>query len=159
MCLGAAARCSEPRGDGGRRTPRRLFPGAFLGQKKGMILRFVRWFLSRILLVLDRLTVPAPMVRDPARQAEVDRECAKLALYQFVGCPFCIKVRRQIRRLGLRIELRDAAEDATHRETLVREGGELQVPCLRIEAPEGVRWMYESSEINAWLAARFGEAR
>jgi glutaredoxin len=121
-----------------------------------MILKAIRWVLSRILLVLDRLTAPKSLVRDPARQAEVDRECAKLALYQFVGCPFCIKVRREIRRLGLNIELRDAAEDATHRATLVREGGELQVPCLRIESPEGVRWMYESSEINAWLAGRFG---
>jgi glutaredoxin len=121
-----------------------------------MLLKFVRWFLSRILLVADRLTAPKPLVREEAAQAAVDAETSLLALYQFEGCPFCIKVRRQIRRLGLKIELRDAQRDAGHRDALLKGGGELQVPCLKIDTPEGVRWMYESSEINAWLESRFG---
>jgi glutaredoxin len=116
-----------------------------------MILKPVRWILSQVVLVLDRLTAPVPMVRSPEDQARVDERCSKLALYQFEGCPFCVKVRREIRRLGLKIELRDAQNDKNHRETLIKEGGELQVPCLRMENG----WMYESSDINDWLRAQF----
>jgi len=116
-----------------------------------MMLRALRWILSQIVLVLDRLTAPVPMVRSPEAQARVDEQCSKLALYQFEGCPFCVKVRREIRRLGLKIELRYAQNDPIHRETLIREGGELQVPCLRMESG----WMYESSDINEWLRANF----
>lgn len=120
-----------------------------------MILRALRWILSQVVLLIDRLTAPAPRVRAEADQSRVDEQCSKLALYQFVGCPFCVKVRREMRRLGLRIELRDAQKDPVHRETLVREGGELQVPCLRIQDGDQVRWMYESSDINDWLRAKF----
>jgi len=121
-----------------------------------LILKPIRWSLSKVIVIVERATLPRAMVREPARQAEVDAECATLALYQFVGCPFCVKVRRQIRRLGLKIELRDAQKDPLHRDALLKGGGELQVPCLRIAEADGVRWLYESSEINAWLVSRFG---
>jgi glutaredoxin len=120
-----------------------------------MILKLIRWILSQVVLVLDRVTAPEPLIRHPELQTKVDQECAVLSLYQFEGCPFCVKVRRQIRRLGLRIELRDAQRDPVHREALIQGGGELQVPCLRIEEGSSVRWMYESSEINSWLKERF----
>lgn len=124
-----------------------------------MLLKLTRWVLSQVVLAADRLTRPTPMVRDAARQAQVDADCSKLSLYQFVGCPFCVKVRREIRRLGLTIELRDAQKDPIRREELRVGGGEIQVPCLKIDdpaAPGGVRWLYESSDINAYLMQRFG---
>lgn len=124
-----------------------------------MLLKIVRGTLSRVVLLVDRLTRPTPMVRDAEKQARVDAECASLSLYQFVGCPFCVKVRRQIRRLGLKIELRDAQADPVRREELRVGGGEIQVPCLKIDdpsLPNGVRWLYESSDINAYLQHRFG---
>ncbi|NDD90628.1 glutaredoxin [bacterium] len=122
------------------------------------MLKIVRWILSKIILALDALFQPSPMNRSPEAQSAVDLQTQSLSLYQFVGCPFCVKVRRQIRRLGLTIELRDAQHDPKHREDLVRHGGELQVPCLRIEEQGGgqARWMYESDEINAYLTERFG---
>ncbi|MFN7685068.1 MAG: glutaredoxin family protein [Oligoflexia bacterium] len=124
-----------------------------------MALKLIRWVLSQIVLFLDWLTAPRPQVRSVAEQLRVDQQCAGLALYQFVGCPFCVKVRRQIRKLALKIELRDAQKDPVHRETLVREGGMLQVPCLLIppaESGQKARWLYESTDINAWLEERFG---
>ena len=121
-----------------------------------MLLRFIRWFLGRVILTLDGLFAPTAMVRASEKQSEVDAATKSLALYQFEGCPFCVKVRRQIRRLGLKIELRDAQQNAKWREELVSGGGEMQVPCLRIEENGTSRWMYESNEINAYLSRRFG---
>ena len=78
-----------------------------------------------------------------------------LALYQFNGCPFCVKVRRTLRRLNVPVELRDASGNAEHRQTLLAEGGKIKVPCLRIEEDDQTRWLYESDAINAYLESRF----
>lgn len=122
-----------------------------------MILKFIRWFLGIVIVTLDALFTPRSVTRTPEKQAEVDAATRSLSLYQFEGCPFCVKVRRQIKRLGLKIELRDAQHDPQWREELIRNGGELQVPCLRIEENGSVRWLYESSDINAYLVEKFGQ--
>ncbi len=57
---------------------------------------------------------------------------------------------------GLKIETRDVKRNDTAREALLAGGGDLKVPCLRIEGSEGAfEWMYESSEIVNYLDARF----
>lgn len=121
----------------------------------------VRWMLGLLVLAYDRLASVQALTRPAAGQARVDAETASLTLYQFETCPFCVKVRRQIRRLGLKIELRDARRDSVARQELLAGGGELQVPCLRITSGVGgaggeTCWMYESSDINEYLAKRFG---
>lgn len=118
--------------------------------------RGLRVILTPVLLLGDKLTTPKRMERDPADQARVDHETRELTLYQFPTCPFCVKVRRAIQRLGLNIELRDAQLDAEHREALLEGGGKTQVPCLRIQHPDGrVEWMYESADIIRYLDDRF----
>lgn len=119
--------------------------------------RTLRAVLGPILLLKERLTAPEALVRSPEAQQEVDRQCRDLALYQFNTCPFCIKVRREMRRLSLPIELRDTQHDETNREALLQGGGKPMVPCLRIrDAQGGSRWMYESGDIIAYLRERFG---
>jgi glutaredoxin len=116
----------------------------------------LRLVLGPILLLKERLTAPKGLARAPEAQAEVDRQCRDLALYQFTTCPFCIKVRQEMRRLSLDIELRDARNDPGHREALVQGGGRPQVPCLRIAEVDGsVCWLYESADIVAYLRGRF----
>jgi glutaredoxin len=84
--------------------------------------------------------------------AETKMSQKKLALYNSDACWFCARVRQTIEHLGLEIEIRDAAGDAGHRAELVRGGGKFQVPCLRIEDPQGgIRWMYESADICRYL--------
>lgn len=117
----------------------------------------VRWLLGRLILFVDWLTSPRPSHHSPERQAELDAQTAHLALYQYAACPFCVKVRRAIRRLGLNIELRDARNDPRFRRELEQEGGRQQVPCLRIEEAGEVTWLYESGDIIAWLEKRFGD--
>lgn len=120
--------------------------------------RGVRLILGPFLLFWETLSRPRPVTRSPAVQAEVDRACRDLALYQFRTCPFCIRVRRELRRLALPVALRDARDDAIHRATLEREGGQWKVPCLRIEEAGTIRWLYESEAILAYLRSRFDDA-
>ena len=98
-----------------------------------MIFKLVRWPLVQLILLLDFLTSPRPLQRSPEAQAAVDAQTRDLALYQFRACPFCVKTRREIRRLGLNIETRDAQHNAQWRAELEAQGGRIQVPCLRIQ--------------------------
>ena len=99
---------------------------------------------------------PGTVERSPAAQAAVDELTARLALYHYEACWFCGRVRSAMRELNLNIELRDVHREPEHHQTLIREGGSGTVPCLRIEADDGVRWMYESADIIEYLAERFG---
>ncbi|MGB0629539.1 MAG: glutaredoxin family protein [Alphaproteobacteria bacterium] len=115
-------------------------------------MNFVRWILGRLVLTYDALTRPKPVTRDAAAQAEMDSRTEKFALYQFNACPFCVKVRRELRRHGLNIELRDARNDAAHKQALIEGGGRFKVPCLQIAADTGEpTWLYESDDIIAYL--------
>jgi glutathione S-transferase len=77
-----------------------------------------------------------------------------LTLYQLPSCLFCWRVRFAAWRLGLRLPMKNLVLDpAAHRE-LVEGGGRMQVPCLRIEEQDGVRWLYESADIIAYLRQR-----
>jgi len=119
-------------------------------------MKFVRWLLGRIVLLIDFLTRPRPVKRDPAAQSAIDAKTANMALYQFAACPFCVKVRRVMRKHALNIELRDAKNDPTFKEELTSQGGKHKVPCLRIENEAGeVTWLYESNDIISFLQTEF----
>lgn len=121
-----------------------------------LFFRLIRLILTPFMLLAEKLTTPKAMVRSPAEQSVVDIACQQLALYQFNACPFCIKVRKEIARLGLNINKRDAQHNLEYRTELQNGGGKIKVPCLRIEAASGeVQWLYESTEIIAYLQQRF----
>lgn len=118
--------------------------------------RTIRVLLAPVMLLSEKLTTPKPIVRDPQKQKEIDAQTQSLTLYQFATCPFCIRVRKEIARLGLNIEKRDAQHNETYRGELADGGGRVKVPCLRIEQDNGeIQWLYESAAINAWLKSRF----
>lgn len=99
------------------------------------------------------------MERSPQEQSKVDRECQALALYQTQFCPYCVKVRREIERLNLPIELRDVGRNPAYRQEMIEKGGRSMVPCLQITDDVGqVKWMYESEDINRYLRRRFEPA-
>lgn len=121
-----------------------------------MLLKLIRKFLGLFVQLIEFLTKPKGVERNLEAQALVDQQTSKLKLYQFAGCPFCAKVRRTINKKSLKIELRDASGNEGFRNELMAQGGQLQVPCLRIEQEDGsVRWLYESDEINQYLEQRF----
>lgn len=121
-----------------------------------MILKAIRKVLGAIILFWDRFTHPKGLLREPDQQALVDAQTQNLTLYHMQACPFCVKTRREVSRLGLHIQMRDILKNPVDGETLVREGGLDQVPCLRISENGTTRWLYESSDINRYLRSRFG---
>lgn len=81
-----------------------------------------------------------------------------LSLYQTEWCPFCVRVRGALARLGLEIEIRDISENRDHLRELFAATGGQRVPCLRIEDEAGdPRWLHESADIIAYLQERFGQ--
>lgn len=120
--------------------------------------RTLRLILTPFILLWEQLAKPQGVVREAAAQQQVDQQCQSLALYQFKSCPFCIKVRREMARLSLNIELRDAQHEGPHRDALLQGGGKPMVPCLRITDDNGnSQWMYESGDIIQYLQQRFGQ--
>ncbi|MCL7930060.1 glutaredoxin family protein [Halomonas llamarensis] len=121
--------------------------------------RGVRLILAPVMLISEKLSTPKSVERTSEEQAEVDKACETLALYQFRTCPFCIKVRKEMARLGLNIEHRDAQLDPAHKKALQEGGGRVKVPCLKITHNDGHdEWLYESDDIIAYLRRRFGQA-
>lgn len=121
--------------------------------------RTLRVILTPVMLLSEKLSTPKAITRSPEDQAQVDQASEELALYQFRSCPFCIKVRKEMARLGLNIETRDAQHDSTHRAALEAGGGRIKVPCLLIRHATGKQeWLYESDAINARLREHFEPA-
>ncbi|MRR50906.1 MAG: glutaredoxin [Rhodocyclaceae bacterium] len=124
-----------------------------------MFFKTLRLVLGPIMLLWEFITRPQGVVRPPELQRKIDEECRKLVLYQFKTCPFCIKVRQELRRLSLNIATLDAQHDAGNRNDLILGGGEIKVPCLKITDDSGaVQWMYESGAIINYLRERFAVA-
>jgi len=123
---------------------------------RGLFMALIRWFLGRIILLVDFLFSPKGVKREAQIQSEFGQETAKLSLYQYAACPFCVKVRWAMQRNSLKIETKDAKRNPQFAKELVEGGGSLKVPCLRIEESDGaVTWMYESSDIIDYLEQRF----
>jgi glutaredoxin len=111
-------------------------------------LYIVRWIIGRIILLLNFIFSPSSPKRSSELQAEIDSSTQHLNLYQLPACPFCVKVRRAMKRDGLNIELRNINQNEAYREELIREGGKRKVPCLKItDENEKVTWLYESSDV------------
>ena len=118
-------------------------------------MKFIRWILGRLILTFDFLTRPRPIIRRKAEQDKLDLITENYSMYQFQACPFCVKVRRHIRKNSLNIELRDAKNNINHKEELVREGGAHKVPCLRIDHKElETEWLYGSDSIISYLKSK-----
>jgi len=110
--------------------------------------KLIHLIVGPLLLLWDWLTSPKGIQRPPHEQLEFDKKTRNLTLYQFRSCPFCIRVRRAIKRHSLTIETRDALRDTTSRKQLLEGGGKIKVPCLKIMDAQGdATWLYESAAI------------
>ncbi len=116
----------------------------------------IRILLGRIILFFNWVFTPRSIKRDPGTQAAIDAQTADLVLYQYKACPFCVKVRRVMKRQALSIETRDVKRSESAKDELLAGGGNLKVPCLRTADEQGnARWIYESGEIIDYLEDRF----
>jgi glutaredoxin len=118
-------------------------------------MKIIRWVLGRFILLLDFIFTPRGVKRPQEQQAQLDQQTIGLSLYQYAACPFCVKVRRSMKRNSLKVETRDAKRNP-HREELLNGGGKIKVPCLKIEEENGqVSWLYESSDIISYMEQRY----
>jgi glutaredoxin len=116
----------------------------------------IRLILGRLILLFNWLFTPKSIKRVPELQESIDQQTATLQLYQYEACPFCVKVRRAIKRQSLNIATRDVKRSDAARAELLAGGGDLKVPCLRIQDGErGYQWVYESKDIIGYLESRF----
>jgi glutaredoxin len=77
---------------------------------------------------------------------------ARLVLYQYPTCPFCIRVKAAARDLGVDLELKNIHADRQAWQELVEAMGRQTVPVLRIYTADGKeRWMPESRAIIGYL--------
>ncbi|MDB9863579.1 glutathione S-transferase N-terminal domain-containing protein [Candidatus Thioglobus sp.] len=118
-------------------------------------LRLLREGSGRVLILIDWLFKPSLVKRNDEEQAKVDQETKTLKLYQFYACPFCVKTRRAIKRLNLKVETRDAQTAGKFRKELEISGGKIKVPCLKLEGAGEATWIYESNDIIKYLDERF----
>jgi len=120
------------------------------------MIKFIRWVIGKLILSLDFITRPKPILREYHDQIKIDSITSNFSLYQFNACPFCVKVRRKIRSLSLNIELRDAKGNFKFKEELMKKGGRYKVPCLRIDCDnEEIKWIYGSDDINELLESKY----
>jgi len=118
-------------------------------------LRLLREGSGRILILIDWLFKPSVVTRSDEEQVKVDLETKTLKLYQFYACPFCVKTRRAIKRLNLKVETRNAQAAGEFRKELELSGGKIKVPCLKVEGAVEASWIYESNDIIKYLDERF----
>ena len=118
-------------------------------------LRLLREGSGRVLILIDWLLKPSRVKRSVEDQSKVDQETKILKLYQFYACPFCVKTRRSIKRLNLKVETRNAQAEGEFRKELELNGGKIKVPCLKIEGAGEASWLYESNDIIKYLDERF----
>lgn len=115
-------------------------------------MKIIRLTLGYIILLVDYATRPKSIIRDKSLQKKLNNKTLNMSLYQFRLCPFCVKVRRHIRKYSLNIEIKDAKNNKRNREDLDKIGGKLKVPCLRIKKnKENDLWLYESKDIINFL--------
>ena len=111
------------------------------------------------MLLWELVTTPKGIVREPEAQNKTDEATSQMALYQFKTCPFCIKVRRETKRLSLNIEKFDVQYNQDNRQRLINSGGMVKVPCLQTVDDNGQEvWLYESKEIVNYLHENFSPA-
>ena len=118
-------------------------------------LRLLREGSGRVLILIDWLFKPSVVKRSVEDQSKADQETKILKLYQFYACPFCVKTRRAIKRLNLKVETRNAQADGEFRKELELNGGKIKVPCLKVEGAGEASWIYESNDIIKYLDERF----
>lgn len=123
-----------------------------------ILVKGMREGLGRLIIFVDWVFSPKRLRRSQSAQRQVDQQVQSLKLYQFYACPFCIKARRNIKRLNLPIKTRNASQGSRYRDELLAKGGVVQVPCLQITQGDNITWLYESSEIIAYLEQRFGQS-
>ena len=116
-------------------------------------MKIIRAILGKMILFYDATFPPKVIVRrSPLEQLSLNAKTKMWTLYQIETCPFCVKVRRQMKRLAIEIPLKDVVKNQIAHQELMEGGKQDMAPCLNyIDLLGNTKWMYESSDINEFL--------
>jgi len=123
-----------------------------------MLLKMLRNLFGYILVFLNWLSQPKPVKRSKEEQLRAQQGVAGLSLFQLYACPFCLKTRRALHRMNVKVDIQDIGRNKDLREVLENGGGRIKVPCLRIVESGNTRWMYESSDIIKFVEQRVSQS-
>ena len=87
----------------------------------------IRGILRVLILIVDKLFKPKLALLPEDQQARLVEATKGMSLYQFEACPFCVKVRWAMRRMGVDIPLKDAKNNSVD----ILQGA----PCLNYLHP------------------------
>ena len=97
-------------------------------------MQIIRFILGRIILFLDWLTSPRPNKISRTELDAIHNKVKNMTIYEFRACPFCVRVRRFMKKNNIIINTKDARRSKVFAQELIDGGGKLQVPCLKIGA-------------------------
>ena len=120
-------------------------------------MNFIRQILGVFVSLVDIIFKPRVKSLTDQEEAYLAKKLQGLELYQFKNCLFCVKVRWEMRRLGITtMPMKDAKNNSVSKAELLTGGGKVQVPCLKIQTASGKpKWLYESSDIIEYLNKNF----
>lgn len=107
--------------------------------------------------VYDKYISVDQVDRNAKEQSSLDRESRRIQLYFYRNCCESVKVRRHCKHLGLRVVEKDIERVNLYRNELLKGGGAMKVPCLRVEGRKGTKWYYRQDEIEQYLDKRFSQ--
>jgi len=118
-------------------------------------MKIIRRVLGDLILFFNWVFAPKAKQRSPEEKSALQAKLNNHTLYEFKRCPFCVKVRREMKRLNIEIAQKDAKLSKEYEKELIDGGGKRQVPCLRIDQAGESKWMYESGDIINYLQSNF----
>ena len=92
-------------------------------------MQIIRFILGRIILFLDWLTSPRPNKISRTELDAIHNKVKNMTIYEFRACPFCVRVRRFMKKNNINITQRMLEE--VFLTEFIDGGGKLQVPCLK----------------------------
>ncbi|MAI85014.1 MAG: glutaredoxin [Rickettsiales bacterium] len=116
-----------------------------------IVLKLTRHILGNAIYFIDLIFPPIRIRRSLQEQKRINYILNKHSLYQYKLCPFCVKVRRFLKKYNLDLRFKNPSKEPESRDQLLRLGGKVKVPCLCIEDNGKSKWLYESSEIIKYL--------
>lgn len=119
-------------------------------------MQIIRFILGRIILFLDWLTSPRPNKISRTELDAIQNKVKNMTIYEFRACPFCVRVRRFMKKNNIIINTKDARRSKVFAQELIDGGGKLQVPCLKIGDSNNSEWLYESKDIILYLKKHLG---
>ena len=119
-------------------------------------MKFSHYLNGYTLKLIDRLVPVKPMVHNQERQSQLDSESRRMHLYFSQNSAASIRVKRFCDRVGLHVVEKDVERVNSYCNELLKEGGQPNIPCLRLELNGRTHWLYGPNEIVQFLNNRYG---